>query len=194
MDYINDYFSVIEQAIVSMVTTDINQKIIQNDVAFKQIAEMIKKTKSQSGLIFFAGNGASATMAEHMSHDFFQNAEVNTQTCAETGHITAIGNDYGYSEVFSYRIGRILTPNDMLFTISSSGNSDNIIRALEVAREKNSFIVTLSGKQEDNASRKLGDINIYVPLMTYGLVESAHAVILHAILDYYLDHYMKGRH
>ena len=82
----------------------------------------------------------------------------------------------------------------MLITISSSGNSPNIIKAINTARELGVFIVTLSGKKEDNQSRRLGDLNFYVPLDTYGLVESAHAVLLHCWLDMYLDKYKGGRH
>ena len=132
-------------------------------------------------MIFFCGNGASATMAEHMSHDWFQNAGVNTYTCSETSHITAISNDVSYADVFAYRIERVLTEKDILVTISSSGNSPNVIRAIEEARKKGAFIITVSGKDGGNQSRKLGDLNFYVPLDTYGLVESAHAVLLHII-------------
>jgi D-sedoheptulose 7-phosphate isomerase len=133
-------------------------------------------------------------MAEHMSHDWFQNGKVNTTTCAETAHITAISNDLSYDEVFSYRIGRILSEQDMLVTISSSGNSTNIIRALQTAREKKVYCITFSGKSEDNLSRKLGNLNFYVPLDSYGLVESAHAVVLHGALDNFLEKYMGGKH
>ena len=88
----------------------------------------------------------------------------------------------------------MLGEKDMLITISSSGNSPNIIKAIHTARELGVFIVTLSGKKEDNQSRRLGDVNFYVPLDTYGLVESAHAVLLHCWLDMYLDKYKGGRH
>ena len=148
----------------------------------------------EKGVIFFCGNGASATMAEHMSHDWFQNAEVNTITCAETAHITAISNDLSYEEVFSYRINRILSDKDILVTISSSGNSPNIVKALEVGKRKGAYCITFSGKGSDNRSRKMGDLNFYVPLDAYGLVESAHAVILHAALDNFLEKYMGGKH
>lgn len=155
-------------------------------------AKIIREEKR--GLIFFCGNGASATMAEHMSHDWFQNAEINTTTCAETAHITAISNDLSYDDVFSYRIRRILSERDILVTISSSGNSPNIKKALEAGKEKGAFCITFSGKDANNASRRMGDLNFYVPLDTYGLVESAHAVILHAALDNFLEKYMGGKH
>ncbi len=156
--------------------------------------ERAEETKEKGGLIFFCGNGASCTMAEHMSHDWFQNGKLNTYTVSETSHITAISNDVSYADVFAYRIERILTERDILVTVSSSGNSPNVIRAIEEARKKGAFIVTVSGKSPDNKSRRMGDLNFHVPLDTYGLVESAHAVLLHSVLDAYLDRYMGGRH
>jgi len=146
------------------------------------------------GLIFFCGNGASATMAEHMSHDWFQNAQINTCTCSETSHITAISNDVGYEDVFSYRVERILSEHDILVGISSSGNSPNIVKAVQAAGEKGAFVVTVSGRSANNRIRQMGDLNFYVPLEHYGEIESAHGVLLHCMLDYYLDRYMGGRH
>lgn len=177
-----------------MTVTDTNGNILSADKGLDIWTEHAKKTEDISGLTFFCGNGASATMAEHMSHDWFQNAKMNTYTCSETAHITAISNDLSYEDVFSYRIERVLSEKDILVTISSSGNSPNIVKALKTAREKGAFCITLSGMKEDNKSRQLGDLNFYVPLQYYGLVESAHAVILHAALDNFLETYMGGKH
>ena len=62
------------------------------------------------------------------------------------------------------------------------------------AKEKGVFCITLTGMREDNIARKLGDLNFYVPLATYGYVESVHSVLLHASLDFFLDKYMGGKH
>jgi len=189
------------QPYFSEVACGLQQTVVTyqgNEIPFDEGArlwsEHASTVQQRGGLLFFCGNGASATMAEHMSHDWFQNAKVNTYTCSETSHITAISNDVSYADVFAYRIERILTEKDILVTISSSGNSPNIIRAIEEAKKKGAFIITISGKSADNKSRKLGDLNFYVPLDTYGLVESAHAVLLHSVLDEFLEQYMGGRH
>jgi D-sedoheptulose 7-phosphate isomerase len=155
---------------------------------------MAKERRDGGGVFFFVGNGASATMAEHLSHDCFQNADMLTYTCSETAHITAISNDISYERVFAYRITKMCRAKDVLVTISSSGDSPNILNAIEAAREKGMFVVTLSGRSSGNSSRKRGDLNFYVPLPTYGLVESAHSVLLHSWLDLFLDKYMGGRH
>ena len=189
--YINDIFD----ALRSMQTASHNKHELDTQAAIRLWCERAKKTRDElHGLTFFCGNGASASMAEHMSHDWFQNAKMNTYTCSEVSHITAISNDLSYEDVFAYRIERILSEKDILVTISSSGNSPNIVKALEAGRAKGAYCITLSGMKPDNRSRALGDLNFYVPLDYYGLVESAHAVILHAALDCFLETYMGGKH
>lgn len=194
-NYFEEYAKDINNALDKMIVTDKNGNVIDKsyglDIWVEKAYEIREKT---GGLLFFCGNGASATMAEHMSHDWFQNAQVNTYTVSETSHITAISNDLSYDEVFAYRINRVCSEKDMLVTISSSGNSPNVVRAIEVAREKGTYIVTVSGKKNDNFSRKNGDLNFYIPLETYGMVESAHALVVHSALDLFLDKYMGGRH
>lgn len=194
-NFVDEYMNIIYAALDNVVITNHNGEKMQLQQALDQWADRAKNIRDEKkGLIFFCGNGASATMAEHMSHDWFQNAEINTTTCSETAHITAVGNDYSFDEIFSYRIGRIVSDRDMLVTISSSGNSPNIVKALETGRRRGAYLITLSGKEPDNKSRELGDLNFYVPLPTYGLTESAHTVLLHAALDNFLEKYMGGMH
>ena len=193
--FYNNYKNTIFEGLQATKATDFEGREMHIDIALNMWCERAKQVRDDlHGLTFFCGNGASATMSEHMSHDWFQNAKMNTYSCSETAHITAISNDISYEDVFSYRIGRVLSEKDILVTISSSGNSPNIVKALKTAREKGAFCITLSGMKVDNKSRQLGDLNFYVPLQYYGLVESAHAVILHAALDIFLETYMGGKH
>lgn len=193
-NYSSNYFSDIKEGLSKLIATDIEGNVLEADKALEKWADTCEEKRKQRGMFFFCGNGASATMAEHMSHDCFQNADFLTQTCSETSHLTAISNDISYEDVFSYRIGKMLKESDMLVTVSSSGNSPNVIKAIKTAKELGAFVVTLSGKKADNKSRQLGDLNFYVPLDTYGMVESAHAVLLHCWFDMYLDKYKGGRH
>lgn len=189
-----DYIKMMNDGLKETIVTDSSGKRYQLDDGLEIWADEAKKTEDNGGMTFFCGNGASATMAEHMSSDWFQNGMMNTETCSETAHITAVSNDFSYEDVFAFRIGRMLSERDILVTISSSGNSSNIIKALQTGKEKGAYAITLSGMKEDNLSRGLGDLNFYVPLPTYGLVESAHALLLHAALDRFLDKYMGGMH
>lgn len=193
--YFAEYTRDIYEGLQQMVVTDKCGNRRTADEGYEIWAEQARKIQQETGgLMFFCGNGASATMAEHMSHDWFQNAQVNTYSVSETSHLTAISNDMSYEDVFAYRINRICSERDMLITISSSGNSPNVVKAIQTAGEKGTFIITVSGKGADNKSRAKGDLNFYVPLETYGMVESAHAVLIHGALDYFLDKYMGGRH
>lgn len=195
ISYFNEYVNDINEAFSKTIVTTSNGEELEISDGLKLWAKKAKDIKDNTkGLMFFCGNGASATMAEHMSHDWFQNGQVNTYTVSETSHLTAISNDVSYEDVFAYRINRICSERDMLVTISSSGKSPNVVKAITTAKEKGTYVVTVSGKSPDNKSRNSGDLNFYVPLDTYGMVESAHAVLIHAALDCYLDMYMGGRH
>jgi D-sedoheptulose 7-phosphate isomerase len=101
--------------------------------------------------------------------------------------ITAWANDDGYENVYSSQLERFASQHDMLFAISSSGRSANIINAAETALEKNMTLITLSGFDADNPLSRLGNYNIHVPSHRYGLVEVAHHAILHHILDRVID-------
>jgi D-sedoheptulose 7-phosphate isomerase len=193
VSYLTTYTAEVTEGVNQTVATGQNG-VFDTQTAFDKWTRLVQDRKAKGGVFFFCGNGASCTMAEHLSHDCFQNADMKTYTVSETSHITAISNDISYEDVFAYRIGKIGAENDVLIAISSSGNSPNVIKAIETAREKGMFVVTVSGKGGDNKSRKLGDLNFWTPLSTYGLVESAHAVLLHALLDAYLDKYMGGKH
>lgn len=193
--YAARYFELIYEKLSHMYVTEKSGKELSVDEGLEIWAEQAWNVRENTkGLIFFCGNGASASMAEHMSHDWFQNAVINTTTCAELSHVTAISNDIGYEEVYAYRIERIISDKDIVVGISSSGNSPNIVKAISAANRNGAFTITLSGKKPDNGIRQMGDLNFYVSLETYGEVESAHAVLLHGALDYFLDKYMGGRH
>ena len=193
VSYSSQYFTDIKDALERMIVTDAKGNTLDKDQAFEEWIDESEQRKQRRGVFFFCGNGASATMAEHMSHDCFQNADFQTYTVSETSHITAISNDISYEEVFSYRIGKMLTDKDMVIAISSSGNSPNIVKAIDKANEIGCYVVSVSGKKEDNKIRKMGNLNFYVPLFTYGMVESAHAVLLHSWIDRYQDKYLEGR-
>lgn len=194
MPVLENYTDEITTGLKQIITTGQDGQSVTPDEAFEAWADKSREVEESRGTVFFCGNGASASMAEHISHDCFQNADLITYTVSEVSHLTAISNDLSFEDVFAYRISKMCDMDDMLITVSSSGSSPNIIKAISTAREKGMFIVTLSGKSPDNKSRKLGDLNFYVPLDTYGLVESAHAVLLHSWLDFYMEKYKGGRH
>ena len=77
--------------------------------------------------------------------------------------------------------------DDLLITVSSSGNSSNIVNAICVAKKKNAAVITFTGFLNDNRVKQLGDINVYVPCEKYGIVESIHNLILQQIVDIIME-------
>lgn len=97
--------------------------------------------------------------------------------------LTAIGNDIDYEEVFGLPLRALPRPEDTLVTISSAGQSSNIVSAIKVAMGKGCSIVTSTGMNSGNKCRSMGDLNFYVPAKSYGYFESEHALLLHLWLD-----------
>lgn len=188
-DYVNECCEVLKQLEVSGQ----QGMIIEQEEGMERWIDLTKQVNDEGNTIYFVGNGASAMMAGHMSADSTKNGGMKSIFLSETSLITSVSNDISYDEVFAFPLNRFANKADMLVAISSSGNSRNIIRAIETAKEKGLAVVTLTGLKENNAARQLGDINFFVPGKTYGIVEVCHQAILHCWLDKYLDKYKGGR-
>lgn len=186
MSYYTSYINEIDQSLELLKVTSVSNKVISNDIWLDSICKLTNNVKTIQGRMFFAGNGASAAFASHMSLDWSKNGGVPCVPLFDLSHLTALGNDLGFDEIFSAPLGWHGKEGDLLITISSSGNSPNIVKAIEKARELGMKVVTLSGLKPDNLSRLMGDINLYVPAKTYGIVECTHQVLLHAWLDCYM--------
>jgi D-sedoheptulose 7-phosphate isomerase len=146
--------------------------------AYEKIISLLDK-----GTIFFVGNGGSAAIASHMAIDYTKNGEYKAMAFNDAAAITCLSNDFRYQEIFKFQMRKWATKNDILFAISSSGESPSILNAATEALKKESFVVTLSAFKPDNPLRKMGNINFYVPTMEYGFAEITHLSILHSILD-----------
>lgn len=151
------------------------------------LVDCFTKHKQDRSQIFFIGNGGSSAIASHMTADFMKNGGMNTYSVYDNAVTTCMGNDYGYAYVFSKPLEFLARGNDLLVAISSSGNSVNIINAVDVAREKGMEVITLTGFKTDNAVKQRGGINVYVPCEKYGIVESIHNLILQQIVDVIME-------
>src|SRR5271156_2478079 len=133
--------------------------------------------------LFFIGNGGSAAIASHCATDWQKAGKFATFGPGDCSLMSCYGNDYGFEHVYSKQIKRHGQLGDVLFAISSSGMSSNILRAVDSAKEQMMNVITLSGFGEGNFLRNRGQINFYVPSNQYGTVEIAHLAILHSMLD-----------
>ena len=153
------------------------------DDMMSYMLKLMAEIKQSGKKICFIGNGGSAAIAIHMTNDFLKNGGIRTHSMHDPATLTCLGNDFDFTQIFSRQLEMIADEGDILTAISSSGKSPNILRAVDKAREKRCKVITLSGFSEDNPLRQMGDLNIYVPSMEYGIVESLHNLILQQVVD-----------
>lgn len=183
----NRYADTIFTALKNLTVTDMQGKLMDADTGLSKWCRTTRKAKRSDHWVFMIGNGASAMMASHMAADASKNGRIRCMAFNDPALLTAVSNDVSYTESFALPLRRFARADDTLVTISSSGNSPNILKAIETAREIDMYVITLSGMKADNHSRKRGNLNFYVPADTYGVVESCHQIILHCWLDRYIE-------
>jgi D-sedoheptulose 7-phosphate isomerase len=159
---------------------------------FARWVRMTREGQMGGQHLYLAGNGASAMMASHFAADACKNGGLSAMAFNDAALLTATANDVSFEEVFALPLRRFARAGDLLIAISSSGNSPNIVRALETARRMSIHTVTLTGMCADNRARGLGDLNFYVPSRRYGWVECAHQLVLHYWIDQYLNLHADG--
>ncbi|MCK5579919.1 MAG: SIS domain-containing protein [Candidatus Omnitrophica bacterium] len=156
------------------------------DEALEQAIQIIENQHRADGKLIFIGNGGSAAIASHMAVDFWKNGGVKAITFNDAALLTCLSNDCGYSQVFEKSIEMFGEEEDVLIAISSSGQSENILRGAEMALTKGVKLITLSGFDAKNPLRQKGAINFYVPVAHYGQVEVLHHALCHCIIDHFL--------
>lgn len=144
---------------------------------------LIMEQAQTGGKLVFIGNGGSAAISSHMSIDFWKNGNIPSMSFNDGALLTCLGNDYGYEMVFEKPIAMFMKKEDVLVAISSSGQSENILRGVKAAGEMGCHVITCSGFTEDNPLRTMGSHNFYVPAGKYGYVEIMHQYLCHWILD-----------
>ena len=115
--------------------------------------------------------------------DYWKNGGLAALAFNDASLLTCISNDFGYERVFAEPIAQFARVGDVLVAISSSGRSRNILQAVEAARKVGCWVMTLSGFEEANALRRMGDLNFYLPSKSYGVVEITHLALLHSMLE-----------
>lgn len=175
--------AILARLLAGLSVHDLDGQKLDPQTGFQLWRALVRELAASKGTVFFAGNGASASMASHFATDLAKNGHIRTRVFTDLSLITALGNDLCYEEVFAEPLRWYMEPGDLLVAVSSSGNSPNIVRAVDTARQYGGRITTLSAMKPDNAIRSRGDINFYVEADTYGMAETAHAAILHYWMD-----------
>lgn len=180
---VNDYFGISGNLPLKTEATDGDGSATSLGEAFRQTIDDIQALNAADNTLRFIGNGGSAGIASHMAVDFSKRGEIRANAFNDAAMLTCLGNDLGYSEVFAHQVSLHTREGDVLVAISSSGQSENILRAVEEARKKGAKITTFSGFKPDNPLRGSGDLNYYVGSNEYGFVELTHMALLSALID-----------
>ena len=160
----------------------------------EQIAEagnLLVRCLLESGKIMSCGNGGSAADAQHFSSEMLNRFERDRPglpgiaLSTDSSTVTSIANDYQFAEIFSKQIRAIGLPGDILMAISTSGNSHNILNALDAAHDKNIDVILLSGKDGGPAAQSLteNDLEIRVPSNSTARIQECHLTIIHCLCD-----------
>ena len=165
--------------------SEVSKKI--NYEKIEELANLILNHYLSNKNIFVCGNGGSASISNHFICDHLKGTSLNTNLLpkiislsSNLEIITAIANDINYDEIFSFQLSRLARQGDCLITISSSGNSENIIKAIKWAKKNKLKTVSLNGFDGGRAKR-ISDISINVPCNNYGIVEDLHQSIMHIL-------------
>ena len=148
-----------------------------------RVISTILLTKHEGKKIIVIGNGGSAAIASHMQNDLCKAVGVRSIVFNEPPLLSALSNDISYAAAFEVLVHLWAEEGDVLIAISSSGQSENIIRATSAAVNKGCSVITLSGFKRDNPLRSKGTINFYVPEEHYGFVELGHSILTHYMSD-----------
>lgn len=186
-NYSQKYFKSINKSLInsSYHIENIQQK---DEVFFEKINSLLLLIQKSNKRLFFIGNGASSAFSNHMALDFSKNGKILALSLSDSALLTALANDYSYDEagVEFLKINRV-EKDDLVITISSSGNSNNIVNVLNFCNDNSVNTLAFSGLKNDNISIKKAKYSVYIPAFTYGIVECCHQIIIHLILDKFMN-------
>ena len=172
-NYIHKYLNKYSKVLVNYSSKD-----------FFKIARIIEEVKKNKKKIIIVGNGGSAAMASHVSVDFTKMCKIRAINFNEADLLTCFSNDYGYENWVKKALFFYADKGDLLICISSSGESKNIINGAKFAKKLGCKVVTLTGFNEKNKVKKIGDVNLWLDSKNYNFIEMAHHTWLLSIVDF----------
>jgi D-sedoheptulose 7-phosphate isomerase len=177
--YADAYFAQVKEAATSV-----------DRATLVQAAAILTEVHRNGGMVYSCGNGGSAAIANHLVCDHCKLVRTDTaltprlyslSTTIEI--ITAISNDLSYDEVFVYQLRALAKPDDALITISSSGDSENIVRAARWAKENGLAVISMTGFS-GGRSADIADVSMHVAADNYGVIEDVHQSLMHILAQY----------
>lgn len=177
------YFDELAEVFRMVETTRGDGRPLNLSEGIEEAIRVITTRTGEGRKVIFIGNGGSAAIASHQAVDYWKNGGMRAVAFNDSSLLTCVGNDYGYGHVFEKPVEMFADPGDVLIAISSSGQSENILRGSRAALTKGCTLLTMSGFKPDNPLRKLGAVNFYAPSVSYGFVEISHLALCHCLVD-----------
>ena len=182
----------IQEQVIALFDASIETKHAAKETLADPIAAAVERMTAAfkaGNKILSCGNGGSAADAQHFSAELvcrFERERPGLPAVAlttDSSALTAISNDYHYDEVFARQVNALGQPGDVLFAISTSGNSANVIRAIEAAHEKGLTVVALTGRDGGKISDLLkdNDVEIRVPSNSTARIQEVHLLTIHCL-------------
>jgi phosphoheptose isomerase len=177
-----------EQCKVAQASVDVGRL----KVAFA----LLEKAYVRGAVVYVCGNGGSAGISNHLVCDHSKSGQMDTDLrpkvvslATNMEMITAIANDISYDEIFVYQLKTLAEPGDVLLTISSSGDSENIVQAAQWAKDNGLSVIAFTGF-DGGRSADLADINLHVDGDNYGVVEDTHQGLMHILAQFLRQSHM----
>ncbi|MBT3237562.1 MAG: SIS domain-containing protein [Rhodospirillaceae bacterium] len=153
-------------------------------------SDIIEDTYRRKNTLYVCGNGGSAAISGTFVCDHSKLVQTDTDLTARVvsladniSMITAISNDLSYDDIFLYQLQTLANAGDALLTISASGDSENVVRAIAWAKENDLPVIAFTGF-EGGRSAKMADVNLHVDSDNYGVVEDTHQSLMHILAQY----------
>ncbi|MES2856845.1 MAG: D-sedoheptulose 7-phosphate isomerase [Bdellovibrionota bacterium] len=152
-----------------------------------QFSKILTETFKSGGKLFTCGNGGSHCDAMHFAEEFTgryrkDRAPLGALALGDASHVTCVSNDYGFNEIFSRQLMGLARKGDMLVGLSTSGNSENVIRAFAAAKEMGVRTVALLGR-DGGKLKGMADLAIVIPATTSDRIQEMHIKIIHTVIE-----------
>lgn len=154
----------------------------------KKMGQLLAQSLAKGGMLFWCGNGGSAADSQHLAAELVGRFKKNRKALrsialtTDTSILTCVANDFSYDDIFSRQIEAFGRPGDVLIGISTSGNSENVLRAIKLAKEMGLVTVALLGKG-GGPVKDLVDHSLLVPSNTTARIQEAHILIGHILCE-----------
>ncbi len=171
-------------------TVEVHQALLQDDTADKlrQMAGTVSKALAEDHAFYVVGNGGSAAQAQHVAAELVGRfmKERRALRCValttDTSVLSAIANDYGYNDVFRRQVEGLVRSGDVLLALSTSGNSENVLKAMGAAGEIGAHVLAMTGR-DGGEMAKAADCAIVVREQLSARIQEAHLTLLHILCD-----------